>query len=355
MTEARIPRHVVLLVAGGCAAIGIMLKVADLGSSRTAARSAADAARPAAAASRAATPPAPADGTYRTDPYGTPAPALADGMSSHALADDGRVPTAEEHRGGRIRDDATSRAPSERTLARRARHAERARERAGAGGSLEVGIAGSGGGQADLAAAGHHAGGTGAPPPPATVPPQEAQLPQFAYSTGDDSRYATNEQVEVPDIGKIASGSGTLSFWLQPSWQDGNQDDAALAELGDGRLQILKNVNFLRFEFTDDAGEKGGIGAPITDWKAGEWHQVTTTWSGNQFALYVDGQLVSQTTYTGGPFRLPPDAKLFIGSDFPENRPVAPGVIGKVDVTGRPLGPGEVARLFAAAGSTGKN
>jgi hypothetical protein len=259
----------------------------------------------------------------------------------------------------RLGDDGIRRPPSERTLARRARLAERARERAAArGGSLEVGVAGSGG-QGELAGGGDHHGGSGSgagtpATPPATVPPQEAALPQFAYSTGDESRYATNEQVEVPDIGKITSGSGTLSFWLQPSWQEGNQDDATLAELGDGRLQVIKNVNFLRFEFTDDAGGKGGIGAPITDWQAGDWHQVTTTWSGNQFSLYVDGQLVSQTTYTGGPFQLPPDAKLFIGSNFPENRPVAPGVIGQVDVTGRPLGPGEVARLFAAAGSTGK-
>ena len=133
-----------------------------------------------------------------------------------------------------------------------------------------------------------------------------------------------------------------MSFWLQPDWQPGNQDDASLLEVGDGQLQVIKNVNFLRFEFTDEAGVKGGIGAPITEWKAGEWHQVTTSWSGNTYSLYLDGQLVSQTQYQGQPIKFASDSKLMIGSDFPDSRPIAPGVIGRVDVTGRSVAPGDV-------------
>src|SRR5262249_32742710 len=150
------------------------------------------------------------------------------------------------------------------------------------------------------AESGHPGGAT----TPGSVPgagvqlaPPESPSSSFPFTTGDEARYALEQQVAVDDVGKIAPRSGTLSFWLQPGWQEGNQDDANFLELGDGRLQVIKNVNFLRFEFTDEEGRKGGIGAPITDWKAGDWHQVTTTWSGSTFSLYVDGQLVSQTTY----------------------------------------------------------
>ena len=164
---------------------------------------------------------------------------------------------------------------------------------------------------------------------------------------GGDAAYETQAQVEVPDVGKITGAAGTMSFWLQPGWQEGNQDDATLMNLGDGRLQIVKNVGFLRFEFVDDAGGTGGLGTSIAEWREGEWHQVTATWNGTQYALYVDGQLVSQTVHDGQ-VDLPSGAKLYIGSNFPEGRPVAHGTIGSVDLHNRPLGPGEVAGNFHA-------
>jgi len=165
---------------------------------------------------------------------------------------------------------------------------------------------------------------------------------------GGDAQYQTQAQVEVPDVGKITGAAGTMSFWLEPGWQEGNQDDATLMNLGDGRLQIIKNVGFLRFEFVDDGGNPGGIGTSIAEWREGEWHQVTAVWNGNQYLLYVDGQLVSQTVHDGR-VDLPSDAKLYIGSDFPEGRPVASGTIGRVDLHNRPLGPGEVAGNYNSA------
>ena len=181
--------------------------------------------------------------------------------------------------------------------------------------------------------------------PPAEVPPGSTDV---AFDSGETTQYPTDTQVEVPDVKKITGGAGTMSFWLQPGWDEGNHDDATFVQLGDSRLQVIKNVNFLRFEFLDDNGIPGGIGAPIAEWKAGEWHQVTTTWNGGQFSMYLDGQLVSQTVHDGR-VDLTPDTKLFIGSDFPESRPVAPGVIGKVDLQNRPLSPGEVANRYQSA------
>ncbi|HYR97363.1 MAG TPA: LamG domain-containing protein, partial [Candidatus Binatus sp.] len=162
------------------------------------------------------------------------------------------------------------------------------------------------------------------------------------FTSGDERQFPTDMPVEVSDMPEIAGGSGTLSFWLQPTWEGDNQDDASLLELGDGRLRVVKNVDFLRFEWMDDAGTSGGIGAPIVDWKPGEWHAVTTTWNGSSFALYIDGRLVSAKD-DAGRVGLPADSTLVIGSNFAESRPVAPGVIGKVDVRRRPLSPAEVA------------
>ena len=91
----------------------------------------------------------------------------------------------------------------------------------------------------------------------------------------------------------------------------------------------------------------GGLGTSIAEWREGEWHQVTAVWNGDQYSLYVDGQLVSQTVHDGR-VDLPSGAKLYIGPNFPEGRPVAHGTSGSVDVHNRPLGPGEVAGNFNA-------
>lgn len=56
-------------------------------------------------------------------------------------------------------------------------------------------------------------------------------------------------------------------------------------QLGDGRIEVTKNIDYLRYEFTDDGGIANSIGWPITDWKQGEWHQITVTWNGTEYAL----------------------------------------------------------------------
>ena len=192
----------------------------------------------------------------------------------------------------------------------------------------------------------------GAPPagaPPATVPPSPAGE-GVVFQSDAAVQYTLDTPVDVNDLTKLAGASGAVSFWLQPEWQAGNQDDADLVDIGDGRLQIIKNVSFLRLEFTDDAGETHGIGAPIPEWKTGEWHQVAGSWNGGTFQLYFDGQLVSQATI-GNPFTLPTETGMTIGSDFPANRPIAPGVMGGLGVQNQPLSANEVlARFKAGAG-----
>jgi len=357
-------RRLVLVAAGSCALAGLVLKMTDVGrrvratspvEATISERQGASSSAPARLAFRSGepTPPAVPDGWSEPGAQHGGPPGTDIGLR-HGRDGAGRPATD----GSRVHGEASS-------LGRR--HGRqgvpsRAGERAGA--ALEVGAVGSEPGAGGGAAEG--SGHTGAPHGAVATPGQTAEKadkaerpgtsngpPDVAFASDATATYPTNEQVEIPNLEKLAGNTGTLSFWLQPSWQDGNQDDASLMSIADGRLEVIKNVNFLRFEFTDDAGAKGGLGAPITQWKEGEWHQVTATWSGNTYSLYLDGQLVSQTVHPGL-VDLPPDSKLAIGSNFPEGRPVAPGVIGRVDVHNRPLAPGEIAHQYQVASSSPK-
>ena len=83
----------------------------------------------------------------------------------------------------------------------------------------------------------------------------------------------------------------------------------------------------------------------ITEWKTGEWHQIAGSWDGSTFQLYFDGELVRETTISN-PFFLPEKPRMLVGSDFPQNRPVAPGIVGGLEVHKRPLSRHEVMKRF---------
>jgi hypothetical protein len=168
--------------------------------------------------------------------------------------------------------------------------------------------------------------------------------PEVAYDGGADHTFSTDAQVEVPDVGQIGGEAGTISFWLRPGWEQTSQDDATFVQLGDSGLQIVKNVNFLRFEYTDTAGADLGLGTNISEWPTGEWRQVTTTWNHGNVALYVDGKLISQ----GAPQlpEFPPETRLYVGSNYPGNTPVAPGEVSYLTVLNRSTSAGEISSQF---------
>jgi hypothetical protein len=178
--------------------------------------------------------------------------------------------------------------------------------------------------------------------PDERAPTPPAEEDDVVFDSGDEA-YQTDTQVAVADLTGVRSG--TVSLWLQPQWAEGSQDDAALVSLGD-QLQLVKNVNFLRFEALGEGGKvASGVGAPITDWRDGEWHQVTVTWESGQLALYLDGQLVSRQ-HNSQPVEFGDKAQMLIGSSYPPSRPVAPGVIGQVGLENRSLSPSEVQARF---------
>jgi hypothetical protein len=169
-------------------------------------------------------------------------------------------------------------------------------------------------------------------------------VPYDVWAEGE--RFATATPVDASELAQRLGGSrGSVSFWFQPQWNDGSQDDASFLELADGSVRLVKNVDFLRLEFVDEDGVEHGLGAPITDWKSGEWHQVAGSWDGHTVALYFDGGLVRQAEIDT-PLVLPDGPRMLLGSDFPDYRPVAAGVVGGVRVNDRPLSADEVRKRF---------
>src|SRR5262249_34883719 len=124
-----------------------------------------------------------------------------------------------------------------------------------------------------------------------------------------------------------------------------NQDDATLIRFGDGRVQLMKNVSFLRFEIEDQSGGNSGVGAPIGNWQPGEWHQVVATWDGGVIVLYGDGAqgMAAMQSWASDP---PPGTRVSIGSAFPAGIPVAPGTVAGVTIRDRALTPADVLQRF---------
>jgi len=182
---------------------------------------------------------------------------------------------------------------------------------------------------------------------PVLIDADGVAVPLDVWAQGE--RFATATPVEASELAEPLGGSrGSVSFWFQPQWSAGSQDDASFLEIADGFVRVVKNVDFVRFEFVDADGVEHGLGASITDWNPGEWHQIAGSWDDGTVALYFDGELVGQATIDT-PLVLPHGPRMRVGSDFPEFRPVAAGVVGGVRVTARPLSADEVRQRFVVA------
>src|SRR6185369_6105986 len=112
--------------------------------------------------------------------------------------------------------------------------------------------------------------------------------PDVAFQSGDDDAFTTTGQVAIP-IDAEVQHEGSVSLWVQPGWQPGNEDDATLVQLGD-RLRLAKSVDSLRLEAVDaeaeNADDTPDVGLPIAEWSPGEWHRITATWSRRMLSLY---------------------------------------------------------------------
>jgi hypothetical protein len=137
--------------------------------------------------------------------------------------------------------------------------------------------------------------------------------------------------IEIPENGQIqfpnnvSPDAATFEFNIEPKWSGSDQTDNALVELRgehdwSNRLELVKNGEFLRFILTDNTGKESDISARISDWQAGDPHDIRASYGpcadggSNCTYLYIDGRLAGTNTYPGQ-FQPPLNTPLFVGGD----------------------------------------
>jgi hypothetical protein len=203
-----------------------------------------------------------------------------------------------------------------------------------------------GGASANPAAAAPAGGGApnGAANPAANAPPgsnpaQPAQDQQVqatppgadvvavgALYDSKDNTFSIDTPPEPVKVGDIPGHGVTMMMNLAPDWTPDNQDDASFLKLGDN-LELSKNVNYMRLEYTDPSGAKHSIGTNMAQWEGIDPpYTVGATVNENQMALVVNGKAVARGTWEGAPYEAPQNPTLQIGcADFPDSRPCASG------------------------------
>jgi len=156
--------------------------------------------------------------------------------------------------------------------------------------------------------------------------------PNVVYE-GGDRVFDTTARQQITDRRSITGDAGTIAFWAQPQWENGNEDRASFVQIGENGLRIVKDGNFLRFEYTNANGdnELGGA-ADISNWQAGDWRYIAATWQGGALALYVDGQRMRLTTPSAPP-PVQNDPRLYVGSTTPDGMAAAPAQMTDLEVS----------------------
>ena len=110
--------------------------------------------------------------------------------------------------------------------------------------------------------------------------------------------------VELSGAPNINVRRGSIRFWFQPEWNSGEGPAGItpIIEMGkpsaDQRygwwsLHFHENGKRIRLQMQGRGRTFAGFDQPL-DWKAGEWHHVTVTFSIRGSALWIDGQKLSQ-------------------------------------------------------------
>lgn len=176
------------------------------------------------------------------------------------------------------------------------------------------------------------------------------EIPEVPYE-GGETVFNTGSRVEITEAGPITGDAGTISFWLEPQWDQGELADGTFVQLGDSGLQIVKSGNNLRFELVGSGGEEFGGGVDISAWQAGDWRNVTATWNGNTLSLYVDGAQMFLNTPPRGP-NFQTGTQLYVGSQPPSNGAAARAQLSYLTVMNRVATFDEVHQIYESGGRT---
>jgi len=178
-------------------------------------------------------------------------------------------------------------------------------------------------------------------------PAEDEPIPDVAYD-GGDKVFDTSKKVEISDAA-IATANGSMAFWVEPQWEENNEDGATFLQLGDNGLRVVKKGNTLSFEYTDSTGAVQGGSADIADWHSGDWRHVAAVWADGSLSLYVDGAQIF-LNHAANPPSSPVGSVLYIGSDPSNGSAIAPAQVFYPKLWNHQLSVDEVRQLFESGG-----
>lgn len=138
---------------------------------------------------------------------------------------------------------------------------------------------------------------------------------------GDGIKITEESNIQFPN--NVNPEAATFSFKIQPEWAGSDQTDNALLQLRgqhewSNRLELVKNGEFLRFILTDNTGREADISFRITDWVAGEEHEIRSGYADGETWLEVDGRVVGRNRYEGQ-LDFQQGVPLQVGGDWPNS------------------------------------
>lgn len=164
---------------------------------------------------------------------------------------------------------------------------------------------------------------------------------------GDTVEFTDEAQYTLPAAGHVNGAAGSIVFDVEPRWSGSDESNNSLLQIRDpdqwaNSLQIVKNLDTLRFILVDAAGVQSEVSVGIADWQSDEPHRLAATWGDAAMTLYVDGEPVGQAPIANGPM-FKPTTPIHVGSDFPGSQfGSADARIGKLTIYGRALAANEI-------------
>ncbi len=152
-----------------------------------------------------------------------------------------------------------------------------------------------------------------------------------------------------PAEGNLHKPRGTACLWVRPSWDgdDGKNhgffaDDLPFHDKPQNTLYLWKWMSGpLRLDLRSEADAYST--APVSDWRAGEWHHIAGTWDSEKGnALFVDGRQVAGRQTTWEPRS---GSRFLVGADWQGQSP-AEALIDELRVFDLPLTAGQVRRVM---------
>jgi hypothetical protein len=114
-----------------------------------------------------------------------------------------------------------------------------------------------------------------------------------------------NSFIEYTAADNINPQTGTLEFWVKPSWDTETEDSYVLEFGGCGGILIFRNFGGFRTifnRFACDGLPELGTDHNIQNWSPEQWYFVTVTWQEGLTQFYVNGELKASRSFD---FELP--------------------------------------------------